>query len=83
MADALLTAAGGRPVASSSAVLSSTQQHKAGPHQARGRPGHSKDMTASQKSEIFDNSDKDLEKRVTDLENKLDEIIKLLEKKID
>lgn len=41
------------------------------------------DMTASQKSEIFDNSDKDLEKRITNLENKLDEIIKLLEKKID
>jgi uncharacterized protein YceH (UPF0502 family) len=41
------------------------------------------DMTASQKSEVFDNSDKDLEKRVTDLEKKLDELIKLLEKKID
>ncbi len=41
------------------------------------------DMTASQKSEIFDNSDKDLEKRITNLENKLDEIIKLLEKKLD
>jgi phosphate uptake regulator len=40
-------------------------------------------MTASQKSEVFDNSDKDLEKRVTDLEKKLDELIKLLEKKID
>ena len=40
-------------------------------------------MTASQKSEIFDNSDKDLEKRITNLENKLDEIIKLLEKKLD
>ena len=33
-------------------------------------------MTASQKSEIFDNSDKDLEKRVTDLEKKLDELSK-------
>ena len=41
------------------------------------------DMTASQKSEIFDNSNKDLEKRITNLENKLDEIIKLLEKKLD
>jgi len=38
-------------------------------------------MTASQKSEIFNNSDKDLEKRVIDLEKKLDELIKLLEKK--
>ena len=41
------------------------------------------DMTASQKSEIFDDSDKDLEKRIIDLENKLNEIIKLLEKKVD
>ena len=39
-------------------------------------------MTASQKKiEFFDESKKELEKRVTDLENKLDEIIKLLEKK--
>ncbi len=39
-------------------------------------------MTASQKKiEFFDESKEELEKRVTDLENKLDEIIKLLEKK--
>ena len=36
-------------------------------------------MTASQKKiEFFDESKQDLEKRITNLENKLDEIIKLI-----
>ena len=36
-------------------------------------------MTASQKKiEFFDESKEDLEKRITNLENKLDEIIKLI-----